>query len=159
MARISQEDKLRKQQELNQIVMDIFWQEGPEAVTYAEVARRYQTSKSAIQRYYATQADLLVFLKSALVPFVEERVEWTNEQTVIESWFVALNDGVDLRFRNAVEFLMREALLYQPGLPLSKAFEIFRYRLKSTFNNDVDFYALVGKSYTILTGGYERYDQ
>ncbi|WP_299138859.1 hypothetical protein [uncultured Vibrio sp.] len=159
MARISQEDKLRKQNELNQIVMDIFWEEGADAVTYAEVARRYETSKSAIQRYYTSQVSFLDFLKCGLVPIVEHRVDWRSENTIKESWFIALNDNVDLRFKKAVEFLMREALLYQPGQPLSKAFEIFRHRLKTSFVNEVDFYALIGKSYTILTGGFERYDQ
>ena len=54
---------------------------------------------------------------------------------------------------------MREALLHQPGRSLSRKFEGFRQRLKSSFDNDVDFYALVGKSYTVLTGGYDRYDR
>ncbi|WP_122082682.1 TetR/AcrR family transcriptional regulator [Vibrio coralliirubri] len=159
MARISQEDKLRKQKELNQIVMEIFWEFGPDAVTYAEVARQYGTSKSAIQRYYASQNDLRGFLKCALVPFVEERVDWTNEDSVLDSWFVALNDDNDVYFKKAVEFLMREALLYQPGQLLSKEFEVFRSRLKSAFKNEVDFFALVGRSYSTLTGGYNRYDR
>ena len=99
MARISQEDKLRKQHELNQLVMDIFWEEGPDAITYAEVARRFNTSKSAIQRYFASQTDFLNFLKCALVPYVESRVDWSNEQTILDSWFEALDDNHDQRLK------------------------------------------------------------
>lgn len=158
MAKITQQDRQRKQHELNQLVEMIFWEQGASAITYSEVAKRYGTSKSGIQRYYSSQNEFIDYLKSALVSVIEQRLDWSGQTELMASWFEALSDEEDTRFRQTVEFLMREALVDKPGQPLSTEFERFRLRLKSSFNSDMEFFYLLGKTYANLTGGYQRYD-
>lgn len=154
MPRIPTEEKLRKQKELNGIVLDLFLSEGIHAVTYTEVAKRYNTTKSAIQRYYPAHSDFVSVLDKTLLTFVIDTLNWKSEAMFIESWKNAIYNEKCTKFRKAIEFLFADAAGVNTSTVTLSTVEQLRLLIQQKFNNDSIFYNLMGESFSaIVTKG------
>mgnify|MGYP000241442648 CR=1 FL=1 len=150
MARISNQEKLRKQQDLNRIVLDLFLSEGVHAVTYNEVAKRYNTTKSAIQRYYPSHSDFVNVLESALLPFVIDTLSWKSELSFIESWKRAIYSDKCSKFRKAIEFLLADAAGSKTSEVTLVTVEKLRMLVDEKFNNESILFDLIGESFSAI---------
>lgn len=152
MPRIPTEEKQRKQKELNGIVLDLFFCEGIHAVTYTEVAKRYNTTKSAIQRYYPTHADFVNVLDSTLFPLVVDALNWRDEASFIQSWKRAISNEKCSKFCKAIEFLLADAAAAKTSDVTFSTVEKLRLLVREKFDNESIFFTLMGESFsTIVT--------
>ncbi|MGF1755908.1 TetR/AcrR family transcriptional regulator [Vibrio makurazakiensis] len=150
MPRISNEEKQRKQQELNSIVLELFLSEGIHAITYTEVAKRYNTTKSAIQRYYPAHSDFVHVLDAKLLPLVIDTLDWKTEAKFIQSWKKALNDETCTRFRKVIEFLFADAVGAGTSPVTFDAVAKLRLLIRDKFDDDSIFYQLMGESFSVI---------
>ncbi|NOH79917.1 TetR/AcrR family transcriptional regulator [Vibrio sp. RE86] len=150
MAKITAEERARKQEALNQIVLDIFWNEGWPAVSYAEVAKRFGTTKSAIQRYYPTHEHFGLALQGKVMPIIAEHLDWSSSDKFIDSWMVALSNENDVRFRRVLELLFHETLRENPSKMTTAGVDRFTGKIIEAFGdaNIVDI--LFGRTFLYL---------
>lgn len=109
MAKITAEQRLKKKNELDEIVLSIFWEHGWSAISYALVAEKYGCSRGAIQRYYPAHSDFSQALNGKVLPLILEKLDWSSSQEFYCSWVEQLQAD-DQRFRRVMELLLNNAL-------------------------------------------------
>lgn len=107
MAKISAKEREQKKQQLDEIVLNIFWQHGWHAISYASVAEAFGTSRGAIQRYYPSHNDFSNALKGKVLPLVLSQLDWQSKEAFYQSWVVALHSE-DGKFRRVMEMLFSQ---------------------------------------------------
>ncbi len=114
MAKITAEQRLQKKNELDDIVLSIFWERGWSAISYALVAERYGCSRGAIQRYYPSHSDFSQALKGKVLPLILQNLDWSSSERFYCSWVEEL-ESEDQKFRRVMELLFNNALQDQPS--------------------------------------------
>jgi len=150
MAKITAEEKARKQQALNEIVLEIFWNEGWQAVSYAEVAKRFGTTKSAIQRYFPSHDHFALALQGKVMPLITSHLDWSSKEKFIESWMTALTNNEDLRFRKVLELLFIESTKETASQMSLVGVERFTGKIKETFGDESVSNELFGRTFIYL---------
>lgn len=114
MARITAEQRQRKKEELDEIVLSIFWEQGWSAISYASVAESYGCTRGAIQRYYPSHSDFTQALKGKVLPLILQNLDWSNSENFYRSWIEELKSE-DKRFSRVMELLFNNALQEKPS--------------------------------------------
>ena len=134
MAKITAEQRLRKKNELDDVVLSIFWEYGWNAISYASVAKRYGCSRGAIQRYYPSHDDFSQALKGKVLPLILQNLDWSSSQKFYRSWIEQLN-GEDQKFRRVMELLFNNALQEQPSEMTKSGVNRLLQMIESTFED------------------------
>lgn len=150
MAKITAEEKARKQQALNEIILDIFWDEGWQAVSYAEVAKRFGTTKSAIQRYFPSHDHFVLALQGKVMPLIASHLDWSDKDKFIESWMTALTNTEDLRFRKVLELLFIESTKENPSQMSLVGVQRFTEKIYDAFEDESVAHELFGRTFFYL---------
>ncbi|WP_117232502.1 TetR family transcriptional regulator [Vibrio maerlii] len=150
MAKITAEERARKQEALNEIVLDIFWNEGWPAVSYAEVAKRFGTTKSAIQRYYPSHEHFGLALQGKVMPIIAGHLDWSSKDKFMQSWMDALSNKEDLRFRRVLELLFHETLRETPSPQTGVGVDRFIGKIAEAFGDRSVADELFGKTFYFL---------
>ncbi|MGF1755909.1 TetR family transcriptional regulator [Vibrio makurazakiensis] len=150
MAKITAEEKARKQQALNEIVLEIFWDQGWPAVSYAEVAKRFGTTKSAIQRYFPSHDHFALALQGKVMPLIASHLDWSSKDKFIESWMAALTNTKDLRFRKVLELLFIESTRESPSQMSLVGVERFTGKINQAFQDESVSHELFGRTFLYL---------
>ncbi|WP_117232500.1 TetR family transcriptional regulator [Vibrio maerlii] len=150
MARISTEEKARKQAELNAIILDIFWNEGIQAVTYAEIAKRFGTTKSTIQRYFPTSDHFPLAWEGKIGPIISEFLDWSSKDNFEASWMRALENENDVRFRRILEVMFVEAAKVKSTEPAKVGVERFKTKITQVFNDETVAHQVFGRTFCYL---------
>lgn len=150
MARITAEEKARKQEELNKIILDIFWNEGFHAVTYTEVAKRFGTTKSAIQRYFPSSDDFPLAWQGKIGPIMMGCLDWSSKEQFVESWMAALSNEEDIRFRRIMELLYIETSKPQSSQPTKFGVERFTQQIVNAFGDESVAHEVFGRTFYYL---------
>lgn len=150
MARIT-----RKQREKNELILDdLIWnicsKEGWPAVSYAEVAKRFGTTKSAIQRYYPTHEHFGLALQGKVMPIIAEHLDWSSSDKFIDSWMVALSNENDMRFRRVLELLFHETLRENPSKMTTAGVDRFTGKIVEAFGDANIADILFGRTFQYL---------
>lgn len=150
MARITAEEKARKQEELNNIILDIFWNEGLHAVTYTEIAKRFGTTKSAIQRYFPSSDHFPLAWQGKIGPIMMEKLDWSSQEAFVKSWMSALSDEEDIRFRRIMELLFSETSKPASSQPTKIGVDRFTQQINQAFGDESVSLEVFGRTFYYL---------
>lgn len=114
MAKISAEERQRKKEQLDKIVLDIFWESGWRSISYASIAERFGTTRGAIQRYYPSQIDFGVALRGKVLPLLVSKLDWSSRDAFYQSWVEQLESD-DKRFKRVMELLFNQVNVEKPN--------------------------------------------
>lgn len=92
MAYISPQERQRKKEAFDAYVLQIFLEEGWEAISYERVSKHFKTTNSSIQRYYPHRADFGNALSGHILPILAKHLKFDTKQVFIESWAEAMHD-------------------------------------------------------------------
>ncbi|USE34352.1 TetR/AcrR family transcriptional regulator [Endozoicomonas sp. SCSIO W0465] len=76
MAKISSEERARRQQSYDAVILNIFMTESWEAITYDRLSRELDISKSTLQRYYPSRMHFVSALEGNVMPIVARNLDW-----------------------------------------------------------------------------------
>ncbi len=150
MARITAEEKAHKQEELNNIILDIFWNEGLHAVTYTEIAKRFGTTKSAIQRYFPSSDHFPLAWQGKIGPIMMEKLDWSSKEAFIDSWMEALSDKEDRRFFRIVEMLYANASTPSSSEQAKMGVNRFTQQINQAFGDESVSFEVFGRTFYYL---------
>ena len=114
MAKISAQERAKKKQQLDDIVLSIFWERGWHAISYASVAEAYGCSRGAIQRYFPHHLDFAESIKGKVLPLIMSNLNWESKEALHKSWIDALYSE-DVRFRRVMELLISQVSQETPA--------------------------------------------
>ncbi|KEI71357.1 TetR/AcrR family transcriptional regulator [Endozoicomonas elysicola] len=112
MAKISSEERARRKQMYDAVILNIFMTESWEAITYDRLARELTISKSTLQRYYPSRMHFVTALQGKVMPIVARNLDFSSSQLFISSWESALRN--DLHFRNVVRMFIDNLMSRSP---------------------------------------------
>ncbi|WP_117232504.1 TetR/AcrR family transcriptional regulator [Vibrio maerlii] len=90
MARITQEQRDKNKQVLDDLIWKIFTNEGWDAITYQRLADEFGSKKSTMQRYYPSQDDFLDGIRGRPMKLLAEQLDTSSPEALLESWFSAM---------------------------------------------------------------------
>ena len=110
MARITAEERAQKKQNLDDMVISIFMNEGWDFVTYDRLAKEFNVRKSSIQAYYPNSVMFATALQGKIFPLVVPLLNFTTKQAFIDSWIQAYKDEEQHIFKEVMKMLLDNIL-------------------------------------------------
>ncbi|MEF1228079.1 TetR family transcriptional regulator [Vibrio fortis] len=108
MARISAEQRRKNKEFLDEIVREIFWEDGWNGVTLDSISERSGFKRSVVQNYFPTKRDMGEALRGSVFPVMMEQLDLTNTDEFKISWEVAIRTS--LKFRMVVHMLIANSI-------------------------------------------------
>lgn len=108
MARISAEEIQRKRKMYDECILNLFFSEGWDAVTYDRIAKEMGVTKSSLQRYYANKMQFAHALEGKVFQQATQLLDFTSRIAFLNSWQCSLNDNKI--FRECLHIIMTNAL-------------------------------------------------
>lgn len=129
MAKSTQKQALLTEKRIHQAIVDIFMEKGWEAISYGSIAKHTGLSRGGVQRIVPNKEAMMGAFQGQVVEFVSEQLDFSNDQSLTESWELALNN---LQFRNCIKFFIGSISADSPGKALAKkGFERFSEKIGS----------------------------
>ncbi|MFK0572961.1 hypothetical protein [Endozoicomonas sp.] len=134
MAKISSEERARRKELYDSVILNIFMTESWEAITYDRLARELTISKSTLQRYYPSRMHFVTALQGKVMPIVARNLDFNSRQSFISSWESALNS--DPHFRNVVRMFIDNLMSRAPHPSAQDAMMRLLDQLKSVASEE-----------------------
>jgi AcrR family transcriptional regulator len=112
MAKNSQKNALLTEKKIHQAILDIFLDEGWDAVTYGSIAKHTGLSRGGVQRVVPSKEAMSEVTKGKLLEIVTEQLDFENEDAFVQSWMNGLQDQ---RFSNCIKYLIIAVSAGEPG--------------------------------------------
>ncbi|OBU41668.1 hypothetical protein CTM76_17005 [Photobacterium phosphoreum] len=110
MARITAKERVQKKQNLDNMVISIFMNEGWDSVTYDRLAKEFNVRKSSIQAYYPSSIMFATALQGKIFPLIIPLLNFTTKQAFIDSWIKAYENKEQHIFKEVVKMLLANIL-------------------------------------------------
>ncbi|MFA0281794.1 TetR/AcrR family transcriptional regulator [Vibrio sp. 10N.222.55.F12] len=151
MARITQVQKLENQKNYDEIVLNLFFAEGHEALTYARIAQEIGISLTTLQGYYPSTRAIRSVLHEHMLSIVIDSLDFSSEALFIQSWQAAL-DNEQFRYVIKLMFFHASQIKNPEQFNLSSNGEFREKMLDSLGNDSVRILEMVvGRSMFYLT--------
>ena len=112
MARITPEQRKANTEKYNAIIVKLFLANGWNSVTYDNIAKIAGVRKSTLQGYYPSNKDFGTALKGRIFPIFISHLDFTDEQSLIGSWNIAL----DIKeFRMVISMFIANSASLEPS--------------------------------------------
>ncbi|MGF1838458.1 hypothetical protein [Vibrio atlanticus] len=92
MARISREQREQNFTHYNEIILQIFLNEGWEHITYDRLSKETGLRKSTLQGYYPTNQHFEVAIRGKIFPIIIHHLNLSDKSALIGSWKEAMQD-------------------------------------------------------------------
>ena len=92
MARISREQREQNLANYNEIILQIFLNEGWEYITYDRLSRDTGLRKSTLQGYYPTNQHFEVAIRGKIFPIIIHHLDFTDRNALFSSWKEAMKN-------------------------------------------------------------------
>ncbi|MCL1058187.1 hypothetical protein L2729_09245 [Shewanella gelidimarina] len=109
MAKISKEAKAEMKRKLDEIILNIFLEEGWHHVTYGNVAAAADIRRSTVQGYYTELGEAL---RGKIFPIFLSHLDLSSHKSLRTSWAKALDDK---QFRYILQMLIANAASEAPN--------------------------------------------
>lgn len=93
MARITAEQKEQNYKVYNEVIYDLFMNEGWDACSYGRIAKEVGVTPSSLQRYYPRRVDFGRALQGRVFPAIMGQLDFTSREAFISSWSTAVESG------------------------------------------------------------------
>ncbi|EKM24550.1 TetR family transcriptional regulator [Vibrio sp. HENC-03] len=100
MARISSEERAKRKEVYDATILNLFWNEGWNAVTYDRLAKELSITKSTLQNYYPSRLDFSKALQGKVFPKFFAYLNLDSREQLVVSWTKALSQPEFLRVLN-----------------------------------------------------------
>lgn len=97
MARISVEQRRKNKEFLDEIVREIFWEDGWNGVTLDSISDRSGFKRSVVQNYFPTKKDMGEALRGNVFPVMMEHLDFSCPKEFKISWEVAIRTSSKFR--------------------------------------------------------------
>ena len=108
MAKISKEQRAQNFDTFNKAILEIFTESGWHSITYESLSKKTGVRPSTLQRYYPTAKHFFQPLQGKIIPYLTQRLEFSDEISFMESWEQALENNPE--FRWSVNLLLSAAI-------------------------------------------------
>ncbi len=106
MARISREQHEQNFVSYNQLILQIFLNEGWEHITYDRLSKETGLRKSTLQGYYPTSQHFELAIKGKVFPIMMHHLDFSSKDTLLDSWKRAMQDT---QFRMVMRMFVMQA--------------------------------------------------
>lgn len=103
MAKNTKEGARQTEALIYQTIIEIFMEEGWDAVTYGSIAKRTGMSRSGIQRVVPTKESMVSAFQGQVLAYVTSKIDPTDSDTIKQSWMLALGET---KFANCIRYLL-----------------------------------------------------
>lgn len=103
MAKNTKEGALQTEALVYQSIIEIFFQDGWDAVTYGAIAKHTGLSRSGIQRVVPSKDSMVDAFQGQVVDYVSGLIDASSPETIKTSWLAALERE---KFAHCVRFLL-----------------------------------------------------
>lgn len=103
MAKNTKEGALQTEALVYQSIIEIFFQDGWDAVTYGAIAKHTGLSRSGIQRVVPSKDSMVDAFQGQVVDYVSGLIDASSPETIKASWLAALEQE---KFAHCVRFLL-----------------------------------------------------
>ncbi|PKF49740.1 TetR/AcrR family transcriptional regulator [Enterovibrio nigricans] len=103
MAKNTKEGALQTELLVYQTIVDIFMENGWDAVTYGSIAKRTGLSRSGIQRIVPTKESMITAFQGQLFAYVTNKIDASSDESIRQSWRNAL---LEAQFANCIRYLI-----------------------------------------------------
>ncbi|WP_019616111.1 TetR/AcrR family transcriptional regulator [Psychromonas ossibalaenae] len=103
MAKNSQQEALLTEQRIHQAIIDIFMEQGWQAVTYGSLAKHTGLSRGGVQRIVPNKEAMLNAFQGQIFQSVAGRLDFTTSAALFKSWNEALDNA---QFRHCIKYLI-----------------------------------------------------
>jgi hypothetical protein len=90
MARISASEREANKRTYDELIFDIFTNEGWDSITYDRLSKDLSVRKSTLQGYYPSRAHFGTALQGKVLPQLLESLDLSSRESFIDSWDKAL---------------------------------------------------------------------
>ncbi|QBF84488.1 TetR/AcrR family transcriptional regulator [Shewanella maritima] len=112
MGKITAQERKRRQALYDSIVLDIYWNEGWDAISLGRVAKRANIARSTLQSYYPN--GLTDALKGRVMPTLIDCLDMSSREALIESWNYNIRENV--QFSSIIKILIENSLKPTPSV-------------------------------------------
>lgn len=103
MAKNTKEGALQTEALVYQSIIEIFFQDGWDAVTYGAIAKHTGLSRSGIQRVVPSKDSMVDAFQGQVVDYVNGLIDASSPETIKASWLAGLEQE---KFAHCVRFLL-----------------------------------------------------
>ncbi|USH03618.1 TetR/AcrR family transcriptional regulator [Grimontia kaedaensis] len=103
MAKNTKEGALQTEALIYRTIVDIFMEQGWDAVTYGSIAKRTGLSRSGIQRVVPTKESMVTAFQGQVLAYVTSQIDPTDNDTIKRTWIKALSET---KFANCIRYLL-----------------------------------------------------
>ncbi|WP_028863773.1 TetR family transcriptional regulator [Psychromonas aquimarina] len=103
MAKNSQQDARLTEQRIHQAIIDIFMEQGWQAVTYGSLAKHTGLSRGGVQRIVPSKEAMLNAFQGQIFQFVTGKLDFTTSAALFKSWNESLDNP---QFRHCIKYLI-----------------------------------------------------
>lgn len=107
MARITKEQRENNLTSFNELILNIFLNEGWDSVTYDRLAKETGLRKSTLQGYYPSNKDFAIAINGRVLPIIQKKLNFSSKETLVDSWIAGL---ADKQFKIVMRMLIAESV-------------------------------------------------
>ena len=112
MPKSSQQQAAENEANVFEAIVTIFMENGWEAVTYAEIAKRTGMTRGGIQRIVPNKDAMINAFRGQIFAYVMAQLDTTSEKAILDSWQRALEDH---KFANCIRYLVTATTAKEEG--------------------------------------------
>ncbi|WP_394210052.1 TetR/AcrR family transcriptional regulator [Enterovibrio calviensis] len=127
MAKNTKEGAQQTEAAIYQTIIDIFMEQGWDAVTYGSIAKRTGLSRSGIQRVVPTKESMTGAFQGQVFHYVVGLIDSTSHQTIKSTWCTALQEA---KFIHCIKYFLGATSVDSSGkekaaAALEKLFDLY----------------------------------
>ncbi|EOD77571.1 TetR family transcriptional regulator [Grimontia sp. AD028] len=103
MAKNTKQGALETEALIYRTIVEIFMEQGWDAVTYGSIAKRTGLSRSGIQRVVPTKEDMVSAFQGQVLAYVTSQIDTTDSDSIKRTWIEALSET---QFSNCIRYLL-----------------------------------------------------
>lgn len=103
MAKNTKQGALETEALIYRTIVEIFMEQGWDAVTYGSIAKRTGLSRSGIQRVVPTKEDMVSAFQGQVLAYVTSQIDTTDSESIKRTWIEALSET---KFSNCIRYLL-----------------------------------------------------